>query len=115
MKYLKKIIIALSIAYLISAICLLLLAFLIYKFDISDITLSAGIVITYLLSNILGGLIIGKSTQKRKFAWGLLMGFLYIVGILIASALYGNTLEMESLLLPLAVSVVSSMFGAIIS
>ena len=82
-------------AYIISGILLLLLAFLLYKLNLDEGKVAAGIIMIYVVSTFAGGFIIGKLAGVRKFLWGLTCGILYfglllLVSIGIYRSLQGN-------------------------
>lgn len=82
-------------AYIISGILLLLLAFLLYKFNLDEGKVAAGIIMIYVISTFAGGFIVGKLAGVRKFLWGLTCGILYfglllLVSIAIYRSLQGN-------------------------
>ncbi len=68
---------ALLSAYIITGFLLLFLAFLLYKFQLSEGKVNIGIIVIYALSSFLGGLLEGKMMKTRKFLWGAAAGFLY--------------------------------------
>ncbi len=72
-------------AYIISGILLLLLAFLLYKFNLDEGKVAAGIIMIYVVSTFAGGFIIGKLSGIRKFLWGLTCGILYFGLLLLVS------------------------------
>lgn len=76
---------ALLFSYLVTIVILLLLSFLVYKMDASVGVVRVGIVLSYLLSTFFGGIIIGKSMGQKKYLWGLGVGILYFLFILIVS------------------------------
>lgn len=76
---------ALIIAYLVTGVLLVVLAFGMYKLGLSENTVEMGITFIYILSSAIGGLIIGKSMKQRKFIWGCILGILYVLIIFIAS------------------------------
>lgn len=78
---------ALLFSYIITMIILLLLSFLVYKMDISVGAVRIGIILTYILSTFLGGMIMGKSMKEKKYLWGLGVGILYFLFILIVSVI----------------------------
>jgi len=69
----------LAIAYLLTGILLLLLAFLLYQFQLSRNAVSIGIIVIYLLSNFVAGFLAGKKAKSKKYIWGLLMGSVYFL------------------------------------
>lgn len=76
-------------AYVLTAGLLLLLAFMLYRFRLSEKVVSVCIIAIYILVTFFAGLIAGKREGKRKYLWGLVMGVLYF-GILVAVSLVVN-------------------------
>ena len=65
--------------YVLTAVILLLLAVLLYKYDISKGAVSTGIIVAYVLSGFAGGLFMGKRMKTRRFFWGLTAGGVYFL------------------------------------
>lgn len=91
-------------AYIISGLLLLFLTFLLYKFNIDEGKVAAGIIMIYVISTFLGGFIIGKLSGNRKFLWGLTCGILYFTLLLLVSlgvyrSLQGNGANVVTTLL----------------
>lgn len=76
-------------AYAITGGSLLLLALLLFKLDLTEGKITAGIIIIYILSCFLGGLLAGKRAGSRKFLWGLLLGLIYVLLLMAVSAFTG--------------------------
>jgi len=76
-------------AYVLTAGLLLLLAFLLYRFGLSEKVVSICIIAIYVMVTFFAGMLGGKKEGKRKFLWGLVMGILYF-GILVAVSLVVN-------------------------
>ncbi len=76
-------------AYILTAGLLLLLAFLLYRFGLSEKVVSVCIIAIYIIVTFFAGLLAGKREGKRKFLWGLAMGLLYFT-ILTAVSLAVN-------------------------
>lgn len=70
---------ALLASYIVTGIMLLILTLLLYKFDWDEQMVTAGIIVTYVVSTFVGGFIMGKLKKEKKFIWGLLTGLLYFV------------------------------------
>lgn len=113
MKILKGVIWSLIGAYLVSGILLLIIAFLMYKTGLSDGTLAIGMGLIYIISNVVGGLIIGRYVDKRKFIWGLIIGLVYIVILYLIGCVLGGDCKIGEIILPMVLSVVGSVFGAV--
>ncbi len=69
-------------SYVITAILLLVLALLLYKFELNESIVSASIVAIYVTSTLIGGMIIGKLMKVRRFLWGISLGVLYFAILL---------------------------------
>lgn len=80
-------------AYVITGILLLALAMLIYKLDMDERMVSAGIVAIYVTATLFGGLVIGKMAKTRRFFWGLILGVLYFSFLLVITLGVYRTLD----------------------
>jgi putative membrane protein (TIGR04086 family) len=78
---------SLILAYVITGILLIGLAFCVYKMNLSESVVNLGIVFVYVFASFLGGFSMGKMMQEKKFLWGALTGLIYIAIIVIASML----------------------------
>ncbi len=76
-------------AYVLTAGLLLLLAFMLYRFGLSEKVVSVCIIAIYIFVTFFAGLLVGKREGKRKYLWGLAMGALYF-GILVVVSLVVN-------------------------
>lgn len=72
-------------AYIVTGILLLVLTMLLYKLNLDEAKVTAGIVVIYILSTFAGGFVIGKLTGIKKFVWGLVSGVLYFALLLLIS------------------------------
>lgn len=82
---------SLLFSYAVTGIFLLLLAFLLFQFDLGEKPVSAGIVAVYILSCLLGGFMAGKIIRKDKYLWGILVGvFYYLLLITVSFAVKGK-------------------------
>lgn len=75
----------LLISYLLTTGLLLLLALMLYKFELSEKIVSICIIGIYILVTFLAGFLAGKREGSRKFLWGLLMGALYFAILAVVS------------------------------
>lgn len=83
-------------AYLITVILLVILAMLLYKFELNEKIVSAAIVVIYVLSTFAGGFIIGKLVGVRKFLWGLGVGVLYFALLVLITLGVYKTVNSDS-------------------
>ena len=69
-------------AYVVTGILLMILAMALYKFELTEEAVTAGITAVYLLSTFAGGLVAGKLAKIRRFFWGIeiLMTFALCAG-----------------------------------
>lgn len=70
---------ALVASYALSMILVLLTAFIMYKFKLSEAQTYIGIIAIYAVSSAFGGFLIAKSTQSKRLVRGILMGALYFL------------------------------------
>lgn len=75
----------LLLSYLLTTGLLLLLALLLYRFNLMEKVVSACIVGIYILVTFLAGFLAGKREGNRKFLWGLLLGGLYFLILIVIS------------------------------
>lgn len=87
MSKLSAILKSLVLSYIITALLLLFLAFLLFQFRLDEGKAAIGIIIIYLLSCFAGGFFAGKKCGSRKFLWGLAVGCIYFFVLLAVSAL----------------------------
>ena len=81
------------VAYILTAGLLLLLAFMLYRFGLSEKVVSLCIIGIYIVVTFAAGLIAGKRAGKRKFLWGLVMGIAYYVVLVIVSMIVNRGLQ----------------------
>ncbi len=77
-------------AYILTAGLLLLLAFMLYRFGISEKVVSVCIIAIYIAVTFLAGLIVGKRAQKRRFLWGLASGCTYFIILVVVSMIVNH-------------------------
>lgn len=70
-------------AYVVTGILLMILAMALYKFELTEEAVTAGITAVYLLSTFAGGLVAGKLAKIRRFLWGIVLGILYFAFLLL--------------------------------
>lgn len=108
---------SLLFAYILSGILLFLLAFLMLKLDLSGTILSAGIIIIYILSCFTGGFFMGKSSEHKRFIWGLAIGIIYFLVLVIISVIVNTFMGMDTsrMLSVFLVCAFSGMLGGMLS
>ena len=83
----------LLVSYIITGILLLVLAVLLYKLNLDKGKVTAGITGIYVVSAFAGGFLIGKLQKVRKFIWGLMLGILYFLLLVLVSFGVYHTLQ----------------------
>ena len=104
-------------AYLLTAILLLGLAFLLYRLHLNENQVNMGIMFIYLASCFLGGFLSGRVLSKRRFLWGLLFGILYFVLLLLLSFCVHHSLNhsFPGLMMSLLICAGGGMLGGMLS
>lgn len=90
-------------SYIVTGILLLVLTFFMYKFELNEKIVSAAIVGIYVVSTLIGGMIIGKLTKSKRYLWGMVLGIIYFVLLLLITLGVYKTLNGDS------VSIVTSL------
>lgn len=85
----------LFVSYIVTGLLLLLLAMLLYKFDLGENQVNIGVIVIYLISCFLGGFITGKSVGNRKFLWGMVLGAAYFAVLAIITLAVNHTIQGE--------------------
>lgn len=81
----KAVLKSLLFAYALTGLCLLFLAFLLFRFDLGEAPVAAGIIVVYVISCLFGGFMAGRIMRKDKYLWGILVGLCYFVLLLTVS------------------------------
>lgn len=107
----------LLISYIVTVIVLLVIAFFLYKMNLSEKIVSGGIIITYIAATFLGGFLAGKKMKTRRYLWGLGIGFAYYVVFIILSLIINRgDMEMSrTILTTLVLCMGGGMLGGMLS
>ena len=110
------ILLGLLMAYVITLLGILVLAFGLYRWNFSVNTVEIGILVLYLVSCLIGGMIAGKKAGSRKFLWGLLLGVSYFAILLILSLAdkQGISSGFKEIVLPGIICLFSGMLGGML-
>ena len=96
-KIVLKVLSTLLIMYILTGVALFVLAFLLYKMELTENIVTIGIMVIYVVSGLLGGIIIGKRMKRRKFLWGIMVGAAYFLVLMIGSVLMNRGLTSDGL------------------
>ncbi|MBR1693132.1 MAG: TIGR04086 family membrane protein [Lachnospiraceae bacterium] len=104
-------------SYVLTAVFLLLLAMLLYKFRLSETVTNIGIILIYILACFFSGFLTGKKMGSRKFLWGMLVGIGYFAILaLLSIAVQKGTIQLSgSFLSTLFLCAGSGMLGGMLS
>lgn len=78
-------------SYILTGALLLLLALFVFRFSLSEKTVSLVIIGIYIGTTFCAGFITGKKLKTRKFLWGLLVGAAYFVVLLVLSLIVNHS------------------------
>lgn len=82
--------------YAITGILLVALTILLMKFQLEENVVNMGIIVIYVISGFLGGLLAGKRMKNRKFLWGMVSGAAYFLVLMVGSVIFHRGLDMET-------------------
>lgn len=107
----------LLITYIMTGILLLILAFALYRFRLKEGQIRIGVNAVYIITCLLGGILMGKSIPQRRFFWGLILGLMYFLILLAVSFLLNKGLNgtLNQILTTMAVCAVSGTAGGMLS
>lgn len=83
----------LLVMYIITGVLLVVLAAVLYKFELSEAAVNIGIIMIYVVSGFLGGFLIGKIQKSRKYLWGAAAGLGYFLVLLLVSLALNKGLD----------------------
>lgn len=100
-----------------TATMILLMSLLFYKAEIDDKGIKLGVVITYFITTFIGGFIFGKVNEKKKYLFGILIGVIYFLLLMVCSLIWGNieTLFTGRILAALISCIAGGMIGGMVS
>lgn len=75
----------LLISYVVTAILLIVLSFLLYWFQLSPGAVSIGIIVIYIIACLAAGILAGGKAGHHKYLYGLLMGIAYFMVLMVIS------------------------------
>lgn len=87
---------SLLFAYALTGVALLLLALVLFAFDLGETAVDAGIIIIYVLACFMGGFMAGKIVRKDKYLWGVITGLAYYVLLLTVSVMAKGGWDMSA-------------------
>lgn len=76
---------SLLFSYILTAGLLLLLAFFLFKFDLTEKPVAIAIIIIYVVATFFAGFMTGRRLQNKKYLWGLAMGAAYFIVLALVS------------------------------
>ncbi|MBQ8189045.1 MAG: TIGR04086 family membrane protein [Lachnospiraceae bacterium] len=77
-------------AYILTAVLLMGMAFLLYKFRLGEHVINIAVVVIYVAVTFLTGFLSGKIIKVKKFLWGFLLGCGYFGILAVVSLLAGQ-------------------------
>ena len=115
--YVKDILVSLFGGYAVTILGIVILAFLLLMFQISENTVDIGILVIYVLACLVAGVIVGKRTKNKKFLWGMIGGSMYFLLLFFISLLANQSIENvgSDLLTTLFICAGSGTLGGMIS
>lgn len=108
---------ALLFSYGVTVLLLLLLTILLYKAGLDEENINAGITVTYLISTLAGGFILGRIMKQKRFLWGIVLGILYFLLLFLISLGIYHTIQAPAagILTTLAICTAGGAVGGMLS
>lgn len=102
-------------AYCISGILLVILALFLYKMNLGPNVIAIGIIVIYIVSAFLGGFVMGKYTQNKKYFWGMMTGVLYVVLLFAITLGVYRTLSSDDIVTTIILCTCSGTIGGMLA
>ncbi|MBD5479267.1 MAG: TIGR04086 family membrane protein [Lachnospiraceae bacterium] len=83
----------LLISYILTGGLLMLLALLVYRFSLSEKLVSIVIIGIYIGATFFAGFLAGKKLKAKKYLWGLLVGSLYFMVLVVLSLVVNHSFK----------------------
>lgn len=111
-----KMIKSVVVAYVLTAVALLVLAFIMYKCKMSVTGANGGILFTYVLSCLAGGFLFSGALEQKRYLGGGLMGVVYFLVVYCVSAVWNHSVagQLPGMLTAFLICVFSGMLGGMI-
>jgi len=84
---------ALIVSMIVTVILLLVMAWVLYQTDLSGMIRYVMVVVIYLAACLLGGFMLGRKQEKRRFLWGAGFGVVYFLLLILVAACLPEGLE----------------------
>lgn len=103
-------------AYVITAVVLLVLSFIMYRCKISMTGANSGILLTYVLSCLVGGFLFSGCLAQKRYLGGGLLGVVYFLVAYVVSAVWNQSMadQMPGMLTAFLICIFSGMLGGMI-
>lgn len=116
MNILKMFVFSIAAAVIVSAILLIIAAVLLDKLGLTESQANLLIYAVYIFSALFAGLIAGKWQREKKFMWGALAGFVWLVVVLAVSvARNGFGIDMTELFPAIVCMLGGGMLGGMLA
>ena len=111
-----KMVQSITVSYLLTAVMLLLLSFIMYKCKVSMSGANSGILASYVLSCLIGGFIFSGCLAQKKYLGGALLGVVYFAVVYLVSAVWNQSIaaQMPGMLTAFLICGFSGMLGGMI-
>ena len=91
--YVKDVIVSMFGSYVVTFLGILILAFVLLLFQITESSVDIGILVIYILAGLSAGFIVGKRTGNRQFLWGMVSGACYFLILFLVSVVLHQNVE----------------------
>ncbi len=80
-------------SFVFTGIMLVLLAFLLFKMNLTEKIISVAMIIIYVAASFVAGILAGKMIKVRRFLWGLVEGAAYFLVLFVLSLILNGSAE----------------------
>jgi len=83
------------LSYVVTGILLFILAFILYKLELPASKIRIGVIIVYIIANIIGGFYIGRKKGVKKYLWGGASAAVYFLILIAISLIVSQSMNQD--------------------
>lgn len=116
-KMVQTIIKVVLVQMVLTGILVGLAAFIMYKFNSGNNVYRVSVIAIYAIAAMVGGIILGKIKERKKYLWGILAGGIYIALILCVSLIATGSVDcsIAKIIPSVLAAIIGGMVGGMIS
>lgn len=105
---------AFLLSVIVTIISLMAVAGMLYKGTVQNEQLKFYIFLIYFMASLVGGVYMGKKSERKRFLWGTVYGIMFFCSILLFSILVNGGKVEGNIILPAIICAIGGMLGGML-